>query len=214
MNFFFYKEQLRLYTWRNCYLKTAGYIDNFYHDAKMEYLITQMFDDVLETDCNSLRLVEDSCDSTQPPSFFWASPFVFMDPSVTSQADVKFFLPCGVSRYLYRLHPEPCLCLTCVYCSRKLRALLEYMPTVGPLAELALGYRDPEDLVAAPPTLTELSIKKVLECELPQDCLPLTLRLRMKTGPEPRALSAWGQELVRRLRREIREVQEARGEME
>ena len=85
---------------------------------------------------------------------------------------------------------------------------------MGPLAELALGYLDPEDLVAGPLSLTELSIKKVLEYELPQDCLPLTLRLRMKTGPEPRALSIWGQELVRRLRREIREVQEARGELE
>ena len=220
VDLFFYHEQLRLYGWRNVYLKNAGYIDNSMYDQKMQCLITQMFDDVLETDCSSLRLVEDSSDSPQPPSYFWASSYMFLpgilDPSVTTQADVKFFLPSEVSRWLSRLHPEPCQCQWCGYCSRKLKEMLDYMPTVGPLAELALGYWDLQageslGLTAGPISLTELGIKKVLEYELPQDCLPLTLRLRMKTGPEPRALSGRGQELVRRLRREIMEVQEARG---
>ena len=176
VDFYFYHEQLRLYGWRTVYLKKAGYINKFYHEEKMEHLITQMFDDVLETDCNSLGLVEDSTDSTQPPSYFWASPHVFMDPSVTIKSFAKFFLPSAVSRCFSRLHPEPCQCQGCEDNTRKVRKFLNYMPTVFPLAERALGYQDAGGLAGAPLSLTELGIRKVLECDLAQDCLPLTLR--------------------------------------
>ena len=48
-------------------------------------------------------------------------------------------------------------------------------------------------------SLSELSIRRVLELGLDQDSLPLTLRQRMRRGPEPRRLTAKEERMVEQL---------------
>ena len=66
VDLFFYNEQLRLYRWRVEYLKKNGFLPSGIYDYKMHFLITQLFDEILET-------AEDSSGGIDIPADFWAT---------------------------------------------------------------------------------------------------------------------------------------------
>ena len=168
---FFYVEQLRLFGWRHDFIfdDTRFNHKEICQPNLLAFIVTQSFDQFV-------KMTE--------------SELVAINQGVPQEAMTKFGVPIWCFKKLKQLrnHEELawCTCPECLESRRSLRIAFTTNPETIALTELEI--RNIDDFQSAPKSLKEICMRKVLEFELDEDTLPLTVKVQLKTGPFPKML--------------------------
>ena len=182
---FFYHYQLKLIHFRERHFKLTKLhlrtkLDSSYDFDLLSFLSTQKFSQIVKAD-KSIHLK--------------------MKTSVAREASAKFAAPIYILNALNGLHyvyyNRPCECHQCNACLRYVSKLLLNYPEAMDLVKQA--FQSSPRSFQTPATLQEQGMVRVLELGLPVDCLPQTLRQRMKEGPEWKEIRPCFQRLVEEL---------------